>query len=165
MGNRMAESLFLRLLSYDDKAAVLTEAVAAMREGCTLNSVTYTVDPSSFRQVPGSPFAYWVSERIRRRFAELLPFESEDRTVKQGLATADDFRFVRAWWEISPAKTVTGAAKTTPEEFRQWTFTDKRWAPFAKGGEYSPYYADLHFVVNWEWDGQEIRNFDKAFIR
>jgi hypothetical protein len=34
-----------------------------------------------------------------------------------------------------------------------------RWFPFAKGGEYLPYYADLHLVVNWERDGEEIRNF------
>ena len=31
--------------------------------------------------------------------------------------------------------------------------------PFAKGGEYSPYYADVHLVVNWLNEGVEIRNF------
>ena len=29
--------------------------------------------------------------------------------------------------------------------------------PFAKGGEYSPYYADFHLVVNWERDGAEMK--------
>jgi hypothetical protein len=29
--------------------------------------------------------------------------------------------------------------------------------PFAKGGAYSPYYADLHLVVNWERDGEELK--------
>jgi len=60
--------------------------------------------------------------------------------VKQGLATADDFRFVRAWWEISPPTVGRGCEETVQ---------GKRWAPFAKGGEYSPYYADVHLVVNW----------------
>lgn len=128
-------TLFLRVLEQADKATALREAV---QQG----SNSFKVDPVSFAQVPGSPFAYWVSDRIRRLFKELPPFESEGRTVKQGLATADDFRFVRAWWEI-------------PESgFRV------KWFPFAKGGAYSPFYADIHLVVNWEDGGKE----DKAYI-
>ena len=111
----------------------------------------YTVDPASFWQVPGSPFAYWVSERIRRLFTELPPFEGEGRMVRVGLQTSDDFRFVRAWWEIEPGKILDGANgldwREEPTAFqaccRRRTFEGKRWVPFAKGGEYSPYYADL----------------------
>lgn len=33
-----------------------------------------------------------------------------------------------------------------------------KWIPFAKGGEYSPYYSDIHLVVNWENKGNEIIN-------
>ncbi len=155
----MNESLFFRLLPIEDKAEALAQSVAAVREGRKTDAVIHAVNPASFRQVPGSPFAYWVSERIRRLFTELPSFESDGRTVKQGLATADDFRFVRAWWEVAPERIVTGTMETTPEQFRQQTFASKRWVPFAKGGEYSPYYADLHLVVNWEKDGEEIRNF------
>ncbi|MCI0424165.1 MAG: BREX-1 system adenine-specific DNA-methyltransferase PglX, partial [Acidobacteria bacterium] len=158
-------ALFLRLLRADDKAAALAEAMAVVREGRLLNPAVHLVDPVSFRQVPGSPFAYWVSESIRRLFTELPPFEGEGRTVKQGLATADDFRFVRAWWEV-PAETILDGAngpdwKADLPAFQAWcrkrTFEGKRWVPFAKGGEYSPYYADLHLVVNWERDGEEIK--------
>jgi hypothetical protein len=153
----MADTVFLRLLADDDKEAALSNAVASLHNSSSLNAAIYTANPDSFRQVPGSPFAYWVSDRIRQLFTKLPPFESEERTVKQGLATADDFRFVRIWWEVSPKKIVTGTTETTPEEFRQQTFKGKRWVPFAKGGEYSPYYADLHLVVNWERDGEEIK--------
>jgi hypothetical protein len=160
-------TLFFRLLSHEDKAAALSEAVAAVSEGRSLNPVAHAVDPASFRQVPGSPFAYWVSERIRRLFTILPSFEGEGRTVKQGLATADDFRFVRAWWEVPPERILDGAngpdwCKDLPA-FQAWcrqrTFAGKRWVPFAKGGAYSPYYTDLHLVVDWERDGEEIRNF------
>ncbi|HXH14397.1 MAG TPA: hypothetical protein VNP04_32115 [Alphaproteobacteria bacterium] len=163
----MSTAIFLRLLRHADKATAMAEAIAALREGHTLQSAVYTVDPTSFRQVPGSPFAYWVSERIRRLFAELPPFEGDGRTVRQGLATADDFRFVRAWWEVAPQTTLDGANgpdwRADLAAFQNWcrrrTFEGKRWVPFAKGGEYSPYYADLHLVVNWERDGEEIHNF------
>jgi hypothetical protein len=161
----MSETLFLRLLSVEDKAEALAEAIATTREGSALNSVVYTINPDSLEQIPGSPFAYWVSENIRRLFKELPPFESGKRTVKQGLATADDFRFVRVWWEVSPIKIVAGTTNTTPEKFRQQTFDGKRWVPFAKGGEYSPYHTDLYTVVNWEWDGEELKSFAGSAIR
>jgi hypothetical protein len=92
----MAETIFFRLLHEKDKAAALAEAVAGMPraegsaekagQGETASGVPATadcfrVDPASFTQVPGSLFAYWVSDRIRRLFKELPPFESEGRTV------------------------------------------------------------------------------------
>ena len=77
-------TLFFRLLDQKDKAAALSEAVDAVREGHMRNAVVHAVDPASFRQVPGSPFAYWVSDRLRRLFTELPPFEAEGRTAKRG---------------------------------------------------------------------------------
>jgi len=173
----MSDTLFIRLLQHEDKSAALAERIAALREGRSHGDV-YAVDPESFRQVPNTPFCYWVSERIRRLFKELPPFESEGRTVKVGLQTSDDFRFVRAWWEV-PAERILdgcqwavgsgqkdGEEKWTEErirEFQAWcrrrTWEGKRWVPFAKGGEYSPYYADIHLVVNWENEGAEIKQF------
>ncbi len=46
---------------------------------------------------------------------------------KQGLATADDVRFLRLRWEVDPSQ--IGALG---------------WQPFAKGGEYSPFYDDIY---------------------
>jgi len=179
----MTDTLFIRLLQHEDKSAALAERVAALREG-RIDDDVYAVNPESFRQVPNTPFCYWVSERIRRLFKELPPFESEGRTVKQGLATADDFRFVRAWWEVPAEKILdgwqyavggkqqNGEEKWTEErirEFQAWcrrrTYEGKRWVPFAKGGEYSPYYADIHLVVNWENEGAEMKAFSGSVIR
>lgn len=128
-------TLFIRALGDEDKAATLHEAISSRDD-----VRRFSVHPASFAQVPNSPLCYWVSDRVRRLFQELRPFESEGRAVKQGLATADDFRFVRLWTEVPPEKIGT------------------RWFPFAKGGAYSPCYADLHLVVNWENDGEEIRD-------
>jgi len=116
--------------------------------------------------VPGSPFAYWVSERIRRLFTELPAFEGDGRAVRVGLQTSDDFRFVRAWWEVLSEAILDGTNGPDWSQdltaFQAWcrqrTFEDKRWVPFAKGGEYSTYYADIHLVVDWERDGEEIKN-------
>jgi hypothetical protein len=160
---------FYRLLKDTDKADALRSAVAAHRSGDTDPERTFTVDPTAFFKVPNTPFAYWVDDEIRDLFVKLPPFESEGRTVKQGLATADDFRFVRAWWEVDPARRLDPGLAGAPdwredlEGFQSWcrrrTHQGKGWAPFAKGGEYSPYYSDIHLVVNWEREGEEIKNF------
>lgn len=132
-------TIFFRLLAADDKAAALAEALDAGNAGQS-HPALFTADPRSFAQVPGSPFAYWVGERIRECFVKLPAFEDERRTVKQGLVTADDFRFVRTKWEVPLVH-------------------NKHYFLFAKGGEYSVFYADIHLCVNWRRGGSEIRNF------
>lgn len=135
-------TVFLRVLepSVDEKEDALLSSIRALRTA-SADSATFEVSPEAFQKVPGSPFAYWTSETIRSVFVTNAPFEADGRTVKQGLATADDFRFVRAWWEVAEAQ------------------CGSRWFPFAKGGSYSPFYADVFLCVNWENDGREVSNF------
>ena len=152
----MNETIFLRLLSPEDKASLMADAIIALREGQP-SPLVYAADSASFRQIPGSPFAYWVSSRIRHIFTEFPRFEGQERIARQGLATADDYRFVRAWWEVSSSKMVANLLNAFSNDFRQQTFSGKRWMIFAKGGIYSPYYSDPHLLVNWEQDGQEIK--------
>ncbi len=137
----MSELTCFRLLDVESPAGPLADAVRQVNVGQGGVGV-FTLDPASFEQVPNAPFAYWVEEKVRRLFTELPAFESHGRTARQGLATADDFRFVRCWWEV-------------PVQVSD--LRGRHWWPFAKGGAYSPYYADLHLVVNWKDDGIEIK--------
>ncbi len=125
---------FLRLLSDKDKATNLLASCTALRDGESDSRLTQ-VEPESFRAVPGAPFAYWVSEAIRQIFKRLPAFESDERTARQGLATAEDFRFVRTWWEVQGGG----------------------WYGFAKGGTFSPFYADVYLTANWSRDGAEVK--------
>ena len=129
---------FVRLLADKDKASSLLANCAALRAGVDDTRI-FEVAPSSFRAIPGAPFAYWVSEAVRSIFEALPAFEDSERAVRQGMATADDFRFVRGWWEVDA--------------------DSERWPGFSKGGAYSAFYADLYLVGNWEDDGKQIRNF------
>lgn len=140
-------TIFLRLLAEDDKAAALQQVCARLRRG-EADARLFEVAPEAFDAVPGKPFAYWVSDAVRETFRRLPPFESEGRTVRVGLQTSDDFRFVRAWWEVGVGGTTAG-----------------KWFPFAKGGAYSPFYADVYLVVNWAKDGTEMNAFVGSVIR
>ena len=66
------QTLFFRLLARDDKEATLASAIATANRG-ELAAHVFHVDPSSFRQVPGSPFAYAASTgRDARRAGRVL---------------------------------------------------------------------------------------------
>ena len=164
---------FLRLLKDDDKEAALSATLASLRAGSPDPAKIFPLDPARFSDVPNSPFAYWVDDEIRELFTKFPPFESEGRTVRVGLQTGDDFRFVRAWWEVPAERRLdVGNGPDWHDDLpslqawcRKRTRESKYWAPFAKGGEYSPYYADIHLVVNWQDEGEEMRSFPGSVIR
>lgn len=134
------------------RPAALAETCKHVRSRITDERV-FSVAPAAFAAIPGSPMAYWMGPGIRRLFTEFPPLEGHGAEVRQGLATGDDFRFVRAFWEVDPARIARS---------REETFEGKRWVPFAKGGEYSPFWADIHLVVDFERDGERLRNFPGA---
>ncbi|MGE0116272.1 MAG: type II restriction endonuclease subunit M [Steroidobacteraceae bacterium] len=139
-------SHFLRLLSEEDKSVALLTACQALRQG-GVDYRNFETAPESFDAVPGKPFAYWVSDEIREIFKRLPRFEGDGRTVRVGLQTSDDFRFLRDWWEVD-------CDEIAP-----------KWRPFAKGGAFSPFYADVHLSINWMDDGAELIAFPLCVIR
>ena len=105
----------------------------------------YAADQSNFAKIPGSPVAYWLSEK----FIGLL---SQEKTIGKtndsgsGLSTADNERFLRFFWKVNAEK----IANNKKDE--------KKWYLFHKGGEYRKWYGNLLYVVNWENDGSEIKH-------
>jgi len=138
-----------RLLDSKDPAQPLANAVRALANEEAPQD-TYEVEPTSFRHITNAPFAYWVSESIRELFVTLPAFENDERTVKVGLQTGDDFRFVRSAWE-------------TP--VNQSEVTNRTWFHFAKGGSYSPFYADVPARVKWSNDGKELDAYTGSVLR
>ena len=67
--------------------------------------------------------------------------QSGGRRVCFGLSTKDDFQFLRLSWEVKSSG------------------LHQRWFPFAKGGSNSPYYYDVHLVIDWENDGERLKAF------
>lgn len=101
--------------------------------------------------IPGAPLAYWIDEPVRQLFETHQPLEGYGAYVRQGLATGDDFRFVRLYWEVAYERIGRSASETK---------AGRPWVPFAKGGEYSPYWSDIHLLVSFANEGQELRRFE-----
>lgn len=151
-GTSRGNATFVRLLREPDRVGALHLALRSIRSGVDDDRV-FSVNTSDFKAVEGSPVSYWLNDSIRRLFRELPRVEGSAAEVRQGTATGDDFRFVRCIWEVKPSEVAYTREQTTQ---------GGRWVPFAKGGGYSPYWADVHLVLDWASDGAEIRSFSGA---
>jgi type II restriction/modification system DNA methylase subunit YeeA len=140
---------YLRLvkgMSEEEKMTALLEV--ANKRDC--NHLFYTA-AADFKKVPGSPIAYWLSDRVLAIFAS-TPSLDEKATPRQGLATSDNNRFVRAWSEVSLKRIGFGCA-----DRKSALASGRRFFPFNKGGTFRRWAGNTELVVNWENDGAEIK--------
>lgn len=145
MKNR--NSAFFRLITtpVHTKGDELLIKISELNQGRKTDDV-FLSDPNYFSAVPGSPFAYWIDINVYTLFKSCPKFPDLSIVCRQGLISADDTRFLRLVWE-APFIRATSKLDTTSRS--QWAF-------FAKGGEYSKYYSDVHLLVNCSEDFIEI---------
>lgn len=121
-------------------AAILGEAA----------DVRYDVPRRDFKAIEGAPLlAYDRLPLVAELFRKSPPLDPAWAHAAVGLQTSDDLRFVRNRWEIPRGSIGSG----------------NTWVPFAKGGEFSRFYADVNLVVLWRDDGGEIRDSESAYVR
>lgn len=111
----------------------------------------YRADAEDFKRIPGSPIAYWVSKAMYEAFeSDALGLILKTR---EGMATANNDRFTRRWPEISYTRIVFEC-----QSGESGLASNGKWFPYNKGGDFRKWYGNNDLVVNWENDGQEIRN-------
>ena len=71
---------------------------------------------------------------------------------RQGLATTDNGRFLRQWYEVEGEKINYNTKSINHTENNK-----KKWFPYNKGGEFRKWYGNQEYLVNWENDGYEIK--------
>ena len=116
-------------------------------------SQNFYTNPQDLSKIPGSAIAYWVSDKILNTFQSSKTL-NEISSIRQGLATADNDRFLRYWSEIEIEKIGFNLNNLTEAKVSK-----KKWFPYNKGGDFRRWYGNQEYVVNWENDGYEIRNF------
>jgi type II restriction/modification system DNA methylase subunit YeeA len=113
----------------------------------------YSVDSRRFLKIPGSPIAYWVSDKVRYIF-EREKVLGELAKIGQGLKTGDNNKFLRKWFEVD-FNNIAFNCKSRSESEK----LNQKWYPYTNGGEFRKWYGNFEDVVNWQYDGIEIRNF------
>lgn len=110
----------------------------------------HTAKQENFSKIPGAPVAYWVSSNMQSAFVIGNKLSNIGKP-KQGMATADNGRFVRCWYEVS---------------YRKLSFIGfNKWFPYNNGGGFRKWYGFNTDVVNWENSGSEIKSYPKAYVR
>ena len=110
----------------------------------------YVVNQDKLKKIPGKPIAYWISKKL------LDLFEKDSISTQSkacvGMRTGDNEHFLRVWFEVSQETSKYNAvsAKDIVEK-------KVKWVPYNKGGEYRKWYGNQEYVVNWENDGNEIK--------
>lgn len=115
-------------------------------------------DQTNFSKIPGSPVAYWVSERTIDSFQKGILADIAD--TKQGFATGNNNHFLKFWQEV--AWNTVGLNCDSREKAKE---SLKKWFPTNKGGSYRRWYGNNIYLANWENDGQEMRAFSGSVIR
>lgn len=138
--NNPSSTIFaVRLMRSSDKGQDLLATINTLK--ASGDAEIYLASTNALSQSPAARLAYFATRRQQAWFRDFTTCNDHGFLVRQGLITGDNFRFLRLRWEV-PLKEVG----TT-------------WFVFDKGGEYSPYFNDIHLFVNWLNDGKEIKNF------
>lgn len=105
--------------------------------------VRHDVARRDFSAIEQSPLAFGRVGIMAPVFRESTALEPGFATVKQGLATSDDERWLRMFWEVPPESIGREAA----------------WVPFAKGGDFSRFFSDQYLVIKWKNNGRELKDY------
>ena len=119
-----------------DKSEVFLEGDPANR---------FDIAQSEFARIPGSPIAYWVSDRVREVFEASTSPLHRVRTIgravhSQGsLKTGNNPLFVRYTWEVSALH----------------IGQDARWRHHPRGGSFRKWSGNVLEVVRWDTPARE----------
>jgi hypothetical protein len=139
---------FIRLVEFgggDQEMAELTK-----------NAINSAVDyrfharESDYDQIPGQPIAYWIGNSTRVAFEAAWKL-GEIALPRQGMATTNNDRFLRKWYEVEQSRMFLGCQSR--EEAKE---SGMKWFPYNKGGGYRKWFGNADTLVNFQNDGKEI---------
>ena len=113
----------------------------------------YETDQTNFSKIPGSPIAYWVSENFIKVFENGKPL-SYYANVPKGLSTGSVDKFMRLWYEVNNKEINYKCSDCCETES-----ASEKWYPYAKGGAFRRWNGNQEYVVNWQYNGFEVKNF------
>jgi hypothetical protein len=143
-------SIYFRLTSFENSVLKEQKTLEAInRPDC---SWIYKAQQRDFEKIPSSPIGYWASQQILSSFQNAIML-NELASPKKGLATTDNNRFLRYWYEVENSN--IGIGFLSRESAKQ---SAKKWFPLNKGGGFRKWYGNKEHVINWFNDGVELKN-------
>ena len=118
----------------------------------------FVAQQDNFSKIPGAPVAYWVSKQVTSLY-ENSTLLGKNVETKQGLKSSDDKRFFRYWIEVDYRKIDFSIRNKYDAEHSKL-----KWVPLNKGGSLK-WFGDNWYVINWENNGEEIKEYAKSLYK
>lgn len=148
-GRAACEGAYVRLVDINGSDAKRQKALEAIGDpDCDR---FYRRDAETFKQIPGTPIAYWASDGVLRAFKNGKRLSSLIE-ARQGFTSGDNERFLRLWFEPSMQNT-------------SFVSNCARWFPCDKGGNYRKWYGNNEYVADWQDDGKSLKEFPGSTLR
>ena len=112
----------------------------------------YVSKQENFAKIPGSPVAYWASKLLIDDF-KIGKSLGELSKPRQGMATTNNNRFLRQWFEVNIERIGFGL------ESENDTLDGYKWFPYNKGGEFRKWYGNNDYIVKFSNKGAEVCNY------
>lgn len=112
----------------------------------------YVSQQENFAKIPGSPVAYWASKLLIDDF-KIGKSLGELSKPRQGMATTNNNRFLRQWFEVNIERIGFGL------ESENDTLDGYKWFPYNKGGEFRKWYGNNDYIVKFSNKGAEVCNY------
>ena len=114
----------------------------------------YYTSKIHFSFVPECPVIYWFSKRAFEPYIKKTSVLGSLAAPCAGLATGDNNKFQRYWYEVSYNNIGFGISDVIETISR-----DEKWYPCNSGGNSRKWSTDNLLVVNWHHDGIEVKSF------
>ncbi|WP_314348305.1 BREX-1 system adenine-specific DNA-methyltransferase PglX, partial [Fusobacterium massiliense] len=97
-----------------------------------------------FEKIPGSPIAYWVSDKVREIFEKNQKLGDIGEAITKGIFTGKNDYFLKLWQEVNFLK------------------IGNEWKKYSKAGGNQKWYGLSSYILRWHNNGNEIKSFSGA---
>jgi type IIS restriction enzyme len=134
------EGTYIRLVDYNN---------AELKEEEFFNKANYfQAKQKDFEKIPGSPIAYWVSDKIREIFEKNQKL-GEVGEIISGMTIGKNDLYLRRWFEVNNSK--VNLRKLKIDEIN---LEKNPWIPYSKGGEIRRWFGNNEWLVNWSYSNK-----------
>lgn len=147
---------YVRLSDFVGAAVQAPKALEAIRNpDC---GWFYRRDAETFKQIPGTPIAYWASDGLLDAFAN-SPKLKDIAKPRVGLQTSDNARFIRLWHECSLRRTLFNCPNAV-SSFE----SEAKWYPHNKGGSFRRWCGNAEYLIEYKSNGESLRHSEGASV-
>ncbi|WP_338944152.1 BREX-1 system adenine-specific DNA-methyltransferase PglX [Fusobacterium pseudoperiodonticum] len=112
--------------------------------------IKFQAKQKDFEKIPGSPIAYWVSDKVREIFEKNQKLSEVGEAI-QGIITGKNEKYLRLYHEVNKKNFSINLLK-----YEENSFKDQYWIPYNKGGESRKWYGNLEYFINWKNEGKDL---------